>query len=155
MSLSREEVDRLVDEHFGYEAADDVEGVLASLTDDVHHHVIPSAFGAQRGKAGARAFYQAMFSAIAGEGVTPVRRLYGENFCVDEAIWHGRVNDGRAFGLAGGSGRVDFRILHIFEFRGSLISSETVWCDVDAIAGQLGQAPAAASGAPPPAAAIG
>ena len=35
MALSRSEMDRRIDEHFGYEARDDVAGVLATLAEDV------------------------------------------------------------------------------------------------------------------------
>jgi hypothetical protein len=36
-SLSREEMDRVLEQNFAYEAADDVDGVLSTLTDDVVH----------------------------------------------------------------------------------------------------------------------
>ena len=34
MSVTREQMDRKMDEHFGYEARDDIPGVLATLTDE-------------------------------------------------------------------------------------------------------------------------
>jgi len=30
----------LIDEHFAYEAADDVDGVMSTLTDDIEHDVL-------------------------------------------------------------------------------------------------------------------
>jgi predicted ester cyclase len=138
MSLSRAEVDHLVNTHFMFEATDDVEGVIASLAPEAEHHVIPSPFGIVHETGRIREFYTAMFKDIKGESVTPVRRLYGDGFAVDEAIWHGQIADGGLFGCPGKSGAVSFRLLHVFEFAGEKISRENVWCDLSAIQQQLG-----------------
>jgi hypothetical protein len=127
-------MDQMVNEHFGYEATDDIEGVLGTLTDDVQHHVVGSGWGPLRGKDAVRPFYEQLFSDLKGEGVEPVARWYGDDFLVDETLWTGFVEDGRCFGLAGRSGHVTFRLLHVFEFRDGLISKENVWSDVVAIA---------------------
>jgi predicted ester cyclase len=138
MSLSREAVDRLIDTHFRHEATDDVEGVVSSLAPGAEHHVVPSPYGITTDRDTIRAFYTALFRDLRGEGVTPVRRLYGDGFVVDEAIWHGRIEDGRLFGCPGRSGPVNFRLLHVFEFDGERIRRENVWCDLAAIQQQLG-----------------
>ena len=151
MGMTREQVDRLIDEHFAFEAADDVDGVLASLVEGAEHEVIPSPFGRLTDRAEIRRFYELLFRDLKGEGVTPVRRLYGDGFAVDEAVWHGRIADGRQFRLDGRGGPVSFRLLHVFEFRGGKIAREDVWCDLAAIQRQLGCAPeeaCAASAAP-------
>jgi ketosteroid isomerase-like protein len=135
--MHREEMDRVVDQHFVYEATDDIEGVLSTLTDDVVHHVIGSPWGELSGKAAARPFYEALFQDLKGTGVEPVGRLYGDDFVIDETLWTGRINDGRVFGLEGRSGDVTFRLLHVLEFRDGLISVEKVWSDVAAIASQV------------------
>ena len=75
---------------------------------------------------------------IKGDSVTPVHRLYGEGFAVDEAIWNRRIEDGRLFGCPGRSGQVSLRLLHVFEFDGNNISRENGWCDLAAIQEQLG-----------------
>jgi SnoaL-like domain len=141
---TRADWDRMIDEHFRFEAEDDVEGVTASLTPDAVHHVVPSPVGPIRGRAAAHAFYRLLFAALAGREVTPVRRLYGEDFVVDEVIWHGDVIDGGIFLCDGRSGPVSFRMLHVFELEAGLIASEQVWCDLAAIQKQLGCAPAPA-----------
>lgn len=137
MSMTREQMDDLINEHFGYEAADDVQGVLASLADDVRHEVVPSPMGAQTDKARIADFYKMLFADLKGERVTPVRRLYGEDFVVDESMWHGYVTNGRPFFMDGRSGKVSFRLLHIFEVRGGKITNEQVWCDLAALQRQL------------------
>jgi predicted ester cyclase len=137
MSMTRQQLDELIDRHFGFEAADDVEGVLASLADEVRHEVVPSAMGARRDKEGIRAFYEMLFADLRGEGVTPLRRLYGDDFVVDESIWHGEVLDGRPFRLDGKRGKVSFCLLHVFEVSEGRITSEQVWCDLAALQGQL------------------
>ena len=84
-----------------------------------------------------RAYYEMLFASMKGESVTPVRRLYGDDFVVDEVIWNGRVDDGRPFLCDGMSGPVSFRLLHVFELRDGKISRENVWCDLAAIQQQL------------------
>ena len=138
MALSKAEVDTLIDTHFRYEATDDVDGVVDSLAEGAEHHVVPSPVGITRDRPTIHAFYSKMFKDLRGSGVTPVRRLYGEGFVVDEAIWHGRIEDGRMFGCTGRSGDVSFRLLHVFEFEGRKIRRENVWCDVAAVQAQLG-----------------
>ena len=137
MRLTREQMDELINQHFGFEATDDVEGVLASLADEVRHEVVPSPMGSQTDKRGIREFYKMLFADLKGEGVTPIRRLYGEDFVVDEAMWHGRVVNGRPFLMEGKSGKVSFRLLHIFELRNGKIANEQVWCDLAALQRQL------------------
>jgi hypothetical protein len=135
--MDRATMDRIVNEHFGYEAADDVEGVLGTLTDDVRHHLVGAPTGELTGKDAVRPFYEQLFAELKGEGVEPVARWYGDDFVVDETLWTGLVEDGRVFGLPGRSGRVTFRLLHVFELRDGLISREHVWSDVVAIAEQV------------------
>jgi len=137
-AMTPNEIDSLIDEHFRFEATDDVEGVVASLTADAAHHVIPSPVGPIRGRDAARAFYTRLFAALAGKKVTPVRRLYGGDFVVDEVVWEGQVTDGAIFLCDGRAGPVSFRMLHVFEFDGGLIRNEQVWCDLAAIQAQLG-----------------
>jgi ketosteroid isomerase-like protein len=89
-------MDALVDEHFRFEALDDVDGVMSTLRHGAVHEVIP---------------------------------------------WHGRIVDGAPFLCDGRSGKVSFRLLHVFEIRDGKISREQVWCDLAAIQRQLGCAP--------------
>jgi len=137
--MSREEMDAVLEQHYKYEAADDVEGVLSTLTDDVVHDVVGFPGGPRRGKEAARGFYEHLFQDIAGERVDPVVRLHGPNFVVDEVMWHGRAI-GRPFGFEGGNRPFSHRLLHVLEFRGGLIARENVWLDFAAIAQQLGPA---------------
>ncbi len=145
--MTRDEIDSLIDQHFTFEATDDVEGVLDSLAEGATHEVIPSPLGRLTDRDRIRRFYEGLFGELRGEGVTPLRRLYGDGFVVDEAIWHGEITDGRQFLLDGRSGRVSFRLLHIFELRDGRIAREDVWCDLAAIQRQLGAVPAPAAAA--------
>ena len=72
--MDRATMDRIVNEHFGYEAADDVEGVLGTLTDDVRHLVVGAPTGELTGKDAVRPFYEQLFADLKGEGVEPVAR---------------------------------------------------------------------------------
>src|SRR6266487_3054218 len=93
-SLTREAIDQIIEDHFRREADGDVEGTLATFTDDVVHDV------------------------------------------VDDMIWTARVV-GEFMGIPGHGRRISIRILHVFEFRGGLISRENVWIDAGAAIAQL------------------
>jgi uncharacterized protein len=135
--LSRHEMDRKLDEHFAYEAHDDVEGVLATLTADVEHDIVGSPTGPTRGREAARGFYEHLFSDLSDGKVQSLRRLYGENFLVDESLWRGRA-PGRPFGIEGHGRPLEFRLLHVIEFTDSgNIKRENVWLDLAAIIQQL------------------
>jgi hypothetical protein len=108
MALTRAEMDRKIDEHFAYEARDDVAGVLKTLTDDVEHDIVGWPTGPTYGPEGARPFYEALFADLSDGKVTSLKRLYGENFLVDESLWEGRA-PGRPFGLEGRNRPLAFR----------------------------------------------
>lgn len=137
MSLTREQMDRKIDEHFAFEGRDDVAGVLATLAPDATHDVIGYPTGPSHGRTAARKFYETLFADLAESRVTPVRRLYGENFIVDESIWNGTA-PGRPFGIEGHGRPVSFRLLHVVNFTpDGLIGQEQVWLDLAAIQRQL------------------
>jgi hypothetical protein len=140
MALTRSEMDRKIDEHFSFEANDDVEGVLATLSPDVEHDIVGWPSGPTQGRAGARAFYQSLFANLSGSKVDCVRRLYGDDLVIDEALWWGRAL-GRPFGLEGRNHSLEFRMLHVVEFADNGdIRRENVWIDLAAIIRQLPQA---------------
>jgi len=66
-----------------------------------------------------------------------VKRLYGENFLVDESLWRGTAA-GRPFGVEGHGRALEFRLLHLIEFTpAGRIGRENVWVDLAAIQQQL------------------
>jgi hypothetical protein len=135
--LTREMMDAKLDEHFGFEQRDDVEGVLSTLVDDVEHDIVGWPLGPSHGREATRAFYESLFADLADGQVRSVRRHYGENFMVDESIWSGKAV-GRPFGFEGRGRPLEFRLLHVLEFaEDGRISRENVWLDSAAIAQQL------------------
>jgi predicted ester cyclase len=139
MALTREQMDRKIDEHFGFEARDDVDGVLATLAPDAEHDIVGWPPGPSRGRAGARPFYEALFTDLSDSKVECLRRLYGEDFLVDESLWRGTA-PGRPFGLEGRGRPLEFRLLHVVEFADNGdIRRENVWIDLAAILRQLPQ----------------
>ena len=139
MALTPAEMDRKMDEHFGYEARDDVEGVLSTLTPDVEHDIVGWPTGPAHGPENARPFYEALFSDLADGEVTCVKRLYGDSFLVDESVWRGKAV-GRPFGLEGRGRPLEFRLLHVVEFADDgQIRREAVWTDLAGIMRQLPQ----------------
>jgi hypothetical protein len=140
MALTRQEMDRRIDEHFDFEARDDVEGVLATLSDQVEHDIVGSPTGPTHGRDSARPFYESLFADLADGKVECLRRLYGEDFLVDESLWRGRA-PGRPFGLEGRDRPLEFRLLHVVQFApDGAIGRENVWIDLASIIQQLPQA---------------
>lgn len=135
--MTPEQMDLKIDEHFKFEAADDVEGVLQTLAEDVVHDVVGWPMGPSRGRESARPFYEALFHDLSESRVESIRRLYGDNFLVDESLWRGKA-PGMPFGISGHNRNLEFRLLHVIEFspQGS-IQRENVWVDLGAIIQQL------------------
>ncbi len=143
MVLTHEQMDRKLDEHFRYEAQDDVEGVLRTLTMDVEHDIVGAPTGPTHGPEAARGFYESLFADLSDGMVETRRRLYGDNFMVDDSMWRGRA-PGRPFGIEGRDRPLAFRLLHVLEFAESGdIKRENVWIDLAAILQQLSPASAA------------
>lgn len=139
MALSKDEMDQVIDAHFAYEAADDVDGVCSTLSADVDHDIIGTPTGPVTGPDQARLFYERLFADMADGKVTHRKRLYGEGFVVDDSEWSGTAV-GTPFGLEGRGRPLTFRILHIFEFAADgKIARENAWVDFQAIHQQLPQ----------------
>jgi len=136
-TMTRETMDKIVNDHFMYEATADLQGVLSTYADDPEHQVVGGPDGPLRGKAAIRRFYEGLFPALKGERAEPVMRLYGDDFIVDESILIGNVVDGRPFNLSGRSGHARVRLLHVFQLRDGLIAKERVWFDFDDMRRQL------------------
>jgi len=139
MSLTPAQMDQKIDEHFGFEAVDNVEGVLATLAPDAVHDIVGWPAGPTYGRDNARPFYETLFADLADGKVTQRKRLYGENFLVDDSLWEGTA-PGRPFGLEGRGRPVSFRLLHVIEFSSTgQIQRENVWVDLAAMIQQLPQ----------------
>jgi len=137
MALTPAQMDSKLDEHFGFEAADNVEGVLATLTDDVEHDIVGWPTGPVHGRDSVRPFYETLFADLSDGRVESRRRLYGDHFMVDDSLWRGRAT-GRPFGIEGGGRPLEFRLLHVLEFaEDGAIRRENVWIDLAAIQQQL------------------
>lgn len=139
MGLTPAEMDQRMDEHFGFEATDDVEGVVATLTPDAEHDIVGWPTGPTKGRDNARPFYETLFADMEDSKVTCKKRLYGDNFLVDESFMEATAV-GRPYGLEGRGRPVKFRILHVVEYTDSgLMQRENVWVDMAAILQQLPQ----------------
>lgn len=137
MRLTPDQMDRKLDEHFAFEANDDVEGVVATLHPDVEHDIVGWPAGPSNSRDQARAFYEATFADLGDGKVRSLRRLYGDNFMVDDSVWSGTAK-GRPFGIEGRGRPLEFRLLHILEFSDDgQIKRENVWLDLAAIQQQL------------------
>ena len=137
MALSPAEMDQKMDTHFGFEARDDIAGVLSTLAPDAEHDIVGWPGGPTHGRDRARPFYETLFADLEDGQVTCIKRLYGDRFLVDESVWRGKAV-GRPFGREGRNRPLEFRLLHIVEFAESgQIQRENVWVDLAAIMQQL------------------
>src|SRR5688572_30593927 len=137
-TMTREIMDKIVNDHFMYEATADLEGVLGTYCDEPEHQVVGGPDGPLRGKAAIRRFYVGLFRDLKGERAEPVMRLYGDDFIVDETVLVGHVVDGRPFSLPGSKGPIRLRLLHVFQLRDGRIAKEKVWFDLGDVKRQLG-----------------
>lgn len=136
-AMTPDQMDRVIADHFAAEGAHDIEGLLATLTDDAEHDVVGLATEPRRGKESIRDYYeQQVFKVLRAEEVRPLRRYYGEDFMVDEVLYTGDA-DGKLFGADGHHGQVSFRLLHVIEFRDGRIARENVWLDSQTARQQL------------------
>ncbi len=139
MALTRRQMDQKMDEHFGFEADDNVDGVLATLDRNVEHDIVGYPTGPTHGRDAARGFYENLFADLSDSKFETIRRYYGEDFMVDESQWSGKA-PGRPFGLEGRNRPLAFRLLHVVEFTpAGEIRRENVWIDLAAILQQLPQ----------------
>ncbi|GAA0950139.1 hypothetical protein GCM10009554_49590 [Kribbella koreensis] len=137
-------MDAVLDRHFAGEAAHDLAATLATLAEDVEHDVV--GLGVRKGHAEVAPVYQALFDGATDEIYEPIRRMYGDDFMVDEVMMTQTVV-GDLYGVPGNGTVVTARLLHVLEFRDGLISRENVWMDTGAIIAQLTAAQAAADSA--------
>jgi uncharacterized protein len=135
----RAAVDRLIDEHFRAEEAEDVDAIAATFTEDAEH----DGDGTQQlvGRAEIANFYRELYRVVGQHRFTTVRRLYGPDLVIDESEVTA-VALGAPFGLPveGGGRSFTFRLLHVFELRDGLISREQAWFDTKSIERQLAPA---------------
>jgi steroid delta-isomerase-like uncharacterized protein len=134
--MKREEMDEVMDRHFAAEAAQDVKAILATLTPDAVHDLVGAPDSVLTDPVMIAKRYEELFADYADERIEPVRRLYGEDFIVDEGLFTGTAV-GTPFGMPGNGRRVAARLLHVCEFREGRISRENVWMDVGAVVAQL------------------
>ena len=88
MALTREQMDAKLDEHFGFELAGNVDGVLATLTEDVEHDIVgPAVLGDPDGAA--PAFDAGAAAPAEGQQLTLGQGLDGVAGGVGERQRHG------------------------------------------------------------------
>jgi ketosteroid isomerase-like protein len=131
-----EQMDALVDAHYQAEKDGDFEALVDGFAPDAEHDVVGRPGEALHGGDQIEGFYRALLAELRIDRFEPVRRWYGDDHVVDEAILHASVK-GSVFGLEGRGRPVQARFLHIFDFTDGLISRESAWIDLAAIQQQL------------------
>jgi ketosteroid isomerase-like protein len=130
------DLDRLVDGQLRAEHDGDVEAILASMAAAIVHDVVGSVDNPIHGLEAVRRRYQDLLAATVHERDVPLRRLYGQDYVLDEHAWSGRLT-GRAFEIDGHGRWLSYRVLWLLEVRDGRIVRQTVWNDLAAIRRQL------------------
>jgi len=128
----------VIDRHFAAENAHDVEGTLATYTDDIVWDDITHPDSPFRGKENVGAAYSGIIDAIPDVHLETVWRVSADdgNVVVDESILTGHVR-GSWSGIDGGGAPVRVRILHVFELRDGSIARENAWFNAADVARQV------------------
>jgi steroid delta-isomerase-like uncharacterized protein len=128
----------IIDRHFAAENAHDVEGTLATYTDDIVWDDITHPLSPFRGKESVGDVYSGIIDAIPDVHLESVWRVSadGGNAVVDESILTGHVH-GSWSGIEGGGAPVRVRILHVFELRDGLIARENAWFNASDVVRQV------------------
>jgi steroid delta-isomerase-like uncharacterized protein len=126
----------IIDRHFAAENDHDVEGTLATYTDDVVWDDVTHPLCPVQGKSAAGAIYTSILEAIPDLHLEPVRRFGTSDRVVDESILTGHV-EGQWAGVEGRGAPVTVRILHVFDLRDGLIARENTWFDSAAVLRQV------------------
>jgi hypothetical protein len=135
-TLSRQQMDALVDGHFRAEEARDLQAITEGFTQDAEHTVAGRPGGPLHGHDEIGAYYGALLTALPITRLEPVRRWYGEDHVVDESILHATAV-GEVFGFDGRGRPVRSGLLHVFDFAHGLICRESAWLDLASIQRQL------------------
>jgi steroid delta-isomerase-like uncharacterized protein len=130
------EMQALVSGHMQAEDRGDIDAAVAVYTDDVEHDVVGFPGSPSHGKDGAREFYEYLGANFRTEGWEVLHRFETTDAVILEQAMTGTVI-GSLLGLPGNDRRINFRMLHVFEFRDGLISRENIWLDSAAINAQL------------------
>lgn len=90
--MERDRMVALVEPHLKAEGAGDVEGAVAVYTDDIEHDVVGWPGGPVRGKADARAFYEALTPNFRTEEEHPSRRYFAGDAMIIDQMMTGSVS---------------------------------------------------------------
>ncbi len=134
--MDQHEMIAQVERHLKAEGAGDIEGAVAVYTDDIEHDAVGFPGSPRTGKDAARQFYAFLTANFRTEEETPIHRYFSDHSMILEQSMTGSVV-GEMLGIPGNGRRITFRILHVFDFRDSLIAREQVWIDTAAIVAQL------------------
>lgn len=115
-----------VQHHFAYEAANDIEKVITTYTDDVIWEA-PARDFIISGKTEVAKHYQALFASITDVSAEILRQFAVENYvfddrimtfaaCKKDNIWSAKIGD-----------RIQQRLVHLFEIRESKICREIAY----------------------------
>lgn len=134
--MERSDMIALVERHLRAEGAGDVEGAVAVYTDDIVHDDVGFPGSPRTGKDAAREFYRFLTANFRTEGEETLSQFFDGDTMIIEHNMTGTVI-GELLGIPGNGRRVNFRMLHVFDFRDGLIRREQTWIDSGSIVAQL------------------
>ena len=141
-SPRQDAVPDVIDRHFAAENAHDVAATLATYTDDVVWDDVANPACPVNGKAATALMYEGILAAVPDLHLETIMRFATDDHAVDESLLTGHVL-GNFLGVDGGGAPVSFRMLHVFDLHGGLISREQAWFDTASVLRQIAEHAAA------------
>ncbi len=128
----------IIERHFAAENAHDIDGTLATYTEDIVWDDPPNPASPFRGKREVARVYVSMLESIPDLHLESVKRFTreGGRYVVDESIVTGHVH-GQWAGTPGSGASIRVRLLHVFELRDGLICYENGWLDTHEVLRQI------------------
>jgi steroid delta-isomerase-like uncharacterized protein len=136
----------VIERHFAAENAHDVAATLTTYTDDVVWDDVANPACPVSGKAATALMYEDIMAAIPDLHLETIMRFATDDHAVDESLATGHVV-GNFLGVHGGAAPVSFRMLHVFDLDGGLISREQAWFDTAGVLRQIAEHAEANGGA--------
>src|SRR3954468_11226016 len=99
-TITRDQMDRLIDGHFEAEAAGDIDAIVDGFVPGAQHDVVGRPGGPIYGDRQIAALYRGLLATLTTPGSQKVRRRYGENHAIDESILNATAA-GSPFGIPG------------------------------------------------------
>lgn len=134
--MTPEEMIKVQDQHIAAENAKDLDGAVATFTDDCVYEIV--ALGIRfDGKQGVALQYSALFYTFPDSEFVVDGRAFGDDTLVEWGTFSATMT-GEFLGVAPTGRRLELPIIAVVPFAGGLMAGERVYYDIATVCDQLG-----------------